>query len=540
MVSGQVVHRCHTTESGRPTLAADGGGSAEGLAGRVGRAAVWSGASTLFLRFSNIAVMAVVARIVAPRDFGVFAVALTVQAIVSSMGVLGVSSALPRGDLNPDEIAPTVATISLLSAGVLASAMAVFADQLATALGSPEAAGAIRVMSITVFLVGVFAVPGALLTRDFKQRSIFAATVIGFIPSSIVLVLMAADGNGALAFAWSRVVGQLLMGLTMTVLVSRRYAPGVSRAWIRPLLAFGLPLTGANLLNYVLLNADYVFISRLLGPTELGIYMLAFNVASWSTALLGSVINNVAMPAFSRLRGSPRLLGESLVKSTRGVALVAFPIAALSLVLSYALIDTVYGGKWVSAAPTLSILALYGALFVLCLLFANVLTGLGHTRLLFVTQLVWVLCLVPAMAVGIRLGGIEGAAMAHIAVITVVVFPVYLLAVRRSTQLETTALLRALLPPLAAAVLAAAVASACARTVAVAPAQLLLGGAVGASSYLVLVAPAVAPFVAGHGRSPGVISQVVNAYCWVARWPQVLGLGGRSRPAAHLADDARV
>ena len=66
-----------------------------------------------------------------------------------------------------------------------------------------------------------------------------------------------------------------------------RYKPGFSRAQARFVLAFGLPLAGANLLNFILLNADYAFVGRLLGPSRLGIYMLAFNAASWSTSLLG-------------------------------------------------------------------------------------------------------------------------------------------------------------------------------------------------------------------------------------------------------------
>ena len=98
---------------------------------------------------------------------------MVVHAIVSNIGELGVSSCLMRGDTDPDEIAPTVAAISIFSSLVLAAGMVFFAHPMAAALGSPEAAGSIRVLALAVVLVGVFATPCAQLVRDFRQERQF-------------------------------------------------------------------------------------------------------------------------------------------------------------------------------------------------------------------------------------------------------------------------------------------------------------------------------------------------------------------------------
>ena len=78
---------------------------------------------------------AVVARILNPRDFGVFAVALTAYAIVSAIGELGVAACLVRADLDLDSLAPTMATISLTTSAALAFAMAAFARPITVHLG---------------------------------------------------------------------------------------------------------------------------------------------------------------------------------------------------------------------------------------------------------------------------------------------------------------------------------------------------------------------------------------------------------------------
>ena len=60
-----------------------------------------------------------------------------------------------------------------------------------------------------------------------------------------------------------------------------RFWPGWKKAEARRLLAFGLPLAGANLLAFLVLNVDYIVVGRVLGAEALGLYMLAFNISGW-------------------------------------------------------------------------------------------------------------------------------------------------------------------------------------------------------------------------------------------------------------------
>src|ERR1700678_814980 len=76
------------------------------LAANVRSGAIWSFSGTILLRLSGIGVTAIVARILTPHDFGVFAVATTVFTIVTAIGEFGVTSCLARADLDAD--APVV------------------------------------------------------------------------------------------------------------------------------------------------------------------------------------------------------------------------------------------------------------------------------------------------------------------------------------------------------------------------------------------------------------------------------------------------
>lgn len=455
------------------------------------KGAMWSATNTLLMKFANIAVMVIVVRIVTPHDFGIFAIALVVHAVVSSIGELGLSSCIARRDLEPDRVAPTVFLLSLVSSFVLALTMAVSAEPLAAALGSSEAAEPIRVLSLSVFLGGVFTVPGALLVRDFRQDKVLLAGGVAFLPMNALLLILAMSGDGAMAFAWSRVAGQLISGVVMAVSVKLRYWPKLDSAQVVPILRFGLPLAGANLLSYVLLNADYAIIARSLGPAELGIYMLAFTVASWSTSVLSTTINSVAMPAFSARGADIPGLQLMLRKAATLVASIAFPIAAMTVALAYPLISVLYGDVWLRAAPLLSVLAIYGGVFSLSLLVSNILVGTGRSGAVMAVQGLWIVSLVPAVALSVSLSGLIGAAYAHVAVILLIVLPAYVFFVRRLLPSAASVLFVSVRGPLAASIAAGACAAGASALTGQGIIGLFAGSLAGGSLYTLLMLPTV-------------------------------------------------
>jgi len=430
-----------------------------------------------------------VAHILAPRDFGVFTVAVTAYTIVFNISELGVASCLVRADLSIDAMAPTMVTVSLATSAICAATMTGFAVPIATALGSPDGAQPIRVMALVVLINGLFAVPGAQLNRDIRQDKLFLANIISLVPSTVALILLAKSGSGAMAFAWSRVIAALVMGCVFAVYAPKIYMPNVSRSALSILFKFGLPLAAANIFNFTLLNVDYAFVGHLIGPVALGAYVLAFTLASAPSLVIGVVINGMAMPAFTRVKGDPDRMKDAIANALRAVSLFLLPMCAIMLVLSRPLVYTLYGVKWAASVEVLSVLSVYGAISVICILFANILASLGKAKFILVVQLLWIGALVPAMALGVRGDGIVGAAMAHIVVIGPLVLPSYLFALRKAGGIRFSALGKAVFPPLIAASAAALAARGAASQFTSPLLQLVTGLTAGGLIYAVAAAP---------------------------------------------------
>ncbi|MCY1242284.1 hypothetical protein D9M72_552360 [compost metagenome] len=169
--------------------------------------------------------------------------------------------------------------------------------------------------------------------------------------------------------------------------------------------------------------------------------------------------------------------------------MVACPIAAFTAAFGTELIVTIYGEKWVAGGPVLTVLSIFGAVFILNLLFANIIISSGRTGILFTVQALALVALLPALFLGVTSGGLVGVGVAHIAVIAGVTLPVYLVAIRRSTGAETTFVLRALLRPAAGAILAAVVAALVTDAIQEPLLRLLAGGVTGAVVFALWTGP---------------------------------------------------
>jgi lipopolysaccharide exporter len=478
------------------------------------RSLTWSALSTVTLRLGTFAVGVVVARLLAPDQFGIYAIALTVQTILITLADIGLSADLIRcGD--PERRAPTVAALGLASGAGLSVTMAISATFVARAFGAPDAAPVIAVLSLTLLLSGAGTVPYAMLVRRFEQKKLFALSLVDFAVSTGITVALLAAGLGVMSLAIARVATQLLVLVLQFVLARVRPRIQLNRELIRPVMAFGLPVALANLVSWAVLSVDNIVVARMLGPLALGYYALAFNVSSWPMTAIGQVIRSVALPAFSRLRSRTR--DVSLAPALAVTWALALPAGAILAVLSRPLVHVVYGFAWLPAASVLPALALFGALRVVFDLIASFLYSRGASRTVLWIQLTWFGLLIPSIVAGAWRFGLVGAAWAHVLISFVVILPLYLRAARGAGA-DLRSLAGLVWPPVLVTAVAATLTLLVAHIVAVPLLAFLLGGATAMVVYFGLLRGwlrarisqvkhvADIPIV-GNGLSPSVVGR---------------------------------
>jgi lipopolysaccharide exporter len=453
------------------------------LRSRAAKGAAWSGVSTIVLRLGGLVVGIILARILTPEQFGVYAVALTVQSILITVADLGLSADLIRSD-RPERIAPTVASLGLASGAIMTVATIASSTTLATLLGSPPAAPAIAVLSVTLLLAGATVVPYAYLQRRFQQREMFFVGVADFVVSTTVTLILIALGFGVLGLAIGRVAAQLVSSTMQFALARVKPHYAIDRTVLRPVLAFGLPIAAANLLSWALLNVDNIVLARVAGATALGYYVLAFNISSWPMSALSQVVRSISLPYFARTGAG----SEGLATVTAVAWAGALPAGAVLAALSAPLIEVVYGTKWLPAATVLAALGIYGSLRVVFDIFAGYLYARGKSGRVLWVQIVWLIVLVVAMIFATRAYGIVGAGWVHVIVAIVVILPAYAIALR-SAGVRFSPFIRAAWWPTVATIPAVTVAILARVFLHEALLALLVGGAGAVAVYAALMWP---------------------------------------------------
>lgn len=415
----------------------------------VRRGLLWSTASNMVLRVGNLLVGIVIARLIAPEAFGVFAVALTVWTVLGAVAEFGLGADLVRR-ADYERHIPTVATVGAALSASIALGMFVGAPTIASLFGSPAATDVVRLMAIPMLLIGFSVVPAALLQRRFRQGTLFAIDGTSLAISTGVTIVLAVIGFGPAALAFGRIAGQGMTVLLQYIAVRRWPVFGWKTDVAREAVAFGLPLAFANLISWSIISVDNLIVARTTGAVELGLYVLAFSVASWPMSVAGQSVRVIALPAFSRLENN-LARGRAMVKVS-GLIWSVSALTAVGLVfMASPLVTVLYGDRWAGAATAIVPLAVFGAFRVIFDLAATYLIACGMTRQVLIVQILWLVALIPAMIVGVTLYGLAGAGWAHVAVAVVVVLPAYLFFLRRA-RVPALPFLRAWIVPTAAGV----------------------------------------------------------------------------------------
>ncbi|OOG36084.1 hypothetical protein B0E52_16845 [Rhodanobacter sp. C06] len=359
----------------------------QSIAAKATHATMWSALEILARYGVQIAVTIVLARLLTPTDFGLIAMLI----VFTSVGVLLVDSGfgtalIQRQGITADD-ETTVFAYSMTIGAAAGFALWFAAPHIAAFYHQPQLVPLTRLVAWVLPLGALAAVPDALLTKrlDFAARAhaeIVASGISGF-----VAVALALNGFGVWSIAWQSVIA---IGLRATLLwLYARWKPvgRVNHASFRRLFGFGGFMLLAQLLDTVYVRAQALLLGRLFDAATLGYYTLAQNAQQAPVGFVGTVLSRVGLPVFSELSGEPVRLRQALRLSLR-VSLFLFLPCMIGLALAAKpLIALVYGARWLSAAPVLTLLALAAAPWPLHVLNLAALTACGRSDLLLRLEL---------------------------------------------------------------------------------------------------------------------------------------------------------
>jgi PST family polysaccharide transporter len=427
-----------------------------GVGLKTARAAVWSILSLGGAKIITVVSLAVLARILAPAEFGLLAFAMTYMTYAETIGDLGTGLALIYWPDRREE-ASQVTFITNLVAGSFWTLLTIaIAPFVADFFNAPNGAPIVRALSVSFLIKYLGNTHDALAKKDLRFR---ARTIPELSLTSIkaaVSIVLGYLGFGAWSLVWGHIAGITAWTIFLWIVVPWRPSLAFPRDLFGPMLRYGRGMIALNMISAINHHADLAVVGRYAGVYALGLYQVASKLPEATVIVAIWALSSVLFPAFSRIIASGESLARPYLMATRYIAAITMPAGAGVACLAGPIILLGFGEKWTEAAPIVAALSIHAAVRSLSNAPGDVLKATGRASVLAWVGVLRAVVTVPALVIVAPRGGTAVAiTLTAVAVLFTVIL---LLMVQPAIGVRLRSTIAALAPStFAAAIMAAAV-----------------------------------------------------------------------------------
>ena len=456
--------------------------SSPGLRGRTLRSFLLLGAQKVVSVVVTAAGGIVLARLLTPEVFGLYAILLFVITLGVRFSELGLGAALiQRRDLDLATGLSAAFTATFALALVLGAAIMAAAPLVARWPGvSSEVTAPVRWLALLVVLSSLRMPAMVLLERRLAYLPLTIAETADTVTFYVVALAAALAGAGL----WSFVLGALTArAANLAVLwTATRWRPTLrwNRRDLIPVLKFGILFQGSVLIGVAGDAVVPTFVTAWSGVAAVGFLNSAATLAFLPLQVV-SIAGRVLFPALSSLQAEPERFAEATARALNRVTAVLYPAAALLLAGADPIVRLIFGEAWVPAVPAVRCFCLSAIIGGTSTIFVHALYGLGRPDVVFRLNLasgtvLWVLTIALVPWLGFVGFAVASASLACAGVSYTA------LSLRRLVPLHVLSAVRV---PLTASVGSAAVLAVLARFWIHDLPSLVVGAAVSAGAYVV-------------------------------------------------------
>lgn len=378
-----------------------------GLSDRVARGAAWIVAARLVMRALGFVNTIVLARLLAPDDFGVVAVATAAMQLLTGLTDFGVSQAVikfregGRAALDPlfSLSAARGALIALLLLATAPAAAAFYADE--------RIFWVFAGVALYPLFTGLINPAFYEFERDLELSKEFISNAVNKLAGVAVSIAVAV----AFRSYWAIILGLAASGATQLVLsyVMRPYRPRLTFVGASEVFRFSGWLFGVSVVTALNNKLDMFIVARATGASETGLYSVGTQIAEMPTSELAYPVARAIYPGLSALQGDPKRVTEAYLKGVEALAAIALPASFGFAFVASDLLPLLLGEKWTAAVPVVELITPmlgFQAIFLATYYYA---LALGKAELVFIREAVYLVLRLPVFAWAAFTYGLTGA-----------------------------------------------------------------------------------------------------------------------------------
>jgi O-antigen/teichoic acid export membrane protein len=404
------------------------------LARRSVRGAAWNYGGAVVVTVGQLAYTALTARLISPAEFGAYATAQALLALVGYFTLATVGNAIIRQPALDRRIVGTGIAMTAVAGAVVAVFVLAMAGVWADIWRSPGATTLLRLYAPQVLLAAFSIVPMGLLRRNLRFRTASlietSSILIGFgVGAGLALQLRSAE-----ALVMGQVASFAVLAALSAATTRSELAVAFGREEARSLFSFSAQVSLQNLGHYLNNILPSFAISRSLGQASLGFYSRGSLLVWLPLTFLVQGVTKTLYPIYPRFRSDEVECRRMLVDVASVTTMFVWPLFAALAGFAPLVVQLLLGSQWTPVAALVGPLCIYaGANFAYTIL-TSFAESFAYLRLIWLMQAAWTIVLVMGLGLAI-VGGADTRTIVLVAAalqVAVHAFQIALLARTRS------------------------------------------------------------------------------------------------------------
>jgi PST family polysaccharide transporter len=387
----------------------------------------------------------ILARLLTPADFGIFALTTLVFGLFSQFSLLAAPQAIVAKRNISQKQLNSIFVLNMAVHLIISIIIFITSNYIGFFYDEPRLGEILKVISILTLIKGLSKVSGTLLTRNMQFYYINIVGIISAIVEvGVAIIVVIYYQHNFWGLVWGLVTAEVIMAILL--IVAAQWKPTFSfsiNAFIY-FLRYGMHLTGENIAIYLRQNIDYFVIGKLLGANALGIYSFAYRIPNLVNARLIGPASGVIIPYMSKLKDDEQIIRASLT-FTKFITYFGFLLLLILFVLAKPIILLMWGEQWNDAIEPMKVLIFASAINMLGLALGSVFLKKSRPDLLFKAAVVKLpITLIIVLGMG-YIAGLMGIAFG-IALSEMLAFIISFIYLKKIVQISTFEFLKNIFP----------------------------------------------------------------------------------------------
>lgn len=348
----------------------------------------WSTVERSAERGIQFVVSVVLARMLAPEQFGVMVMLTVFITLARTLVDSGFASALiQKKDVTyVDEC--SVFYLNIFLAAVMAGLLWTAAPWIASFYGISLLVPVTRVLSLKLITSSFGIIHVTLLKRRLDFKTMVKARTVSVMTSGAVGITMARLGFGVWSLVGQQLTASVMNSLALWVWCPWRPSRLFSLSSLKRMFGYGSRLLASGLINTVFQNLCPLVIGKLFMPAQLAYFMRAVSLQKLPETNIFGPLRQVMFPVLARIHDDKERLKAVTHRILVSAALVNFPLMIGLALVAGPLVRVLLGERWGPCVPYLQWMCVSGLLFPLHLVNVNVLKARGRSDLFLRLELV--------------------------------------------------------------------------------------------------------------------------------------------------------